>query len=39
MPMEHVRYNCAVCGSELNYQTTKHNGCVNCGHLPAHSAD
>ncbi len=32
-------YNCIECGSKMNYQTTKHNGCRNCGFLPHHSAD
>ena len=32
-------YDCAQCGRELSYVTTKHNGCPDCGHLPLHSAD
>lgn len=32
-------YNCVTCGSELDYKTTKHNGCPNCGSVPLHSAD
>jgi len=31
-------YRCD-CGVELDYQTTKHNGCPNCGFVPLHSAD
>ncbi len=37
--MEHVRYDCTNCGTELSYQRTKHTGCSSCGFLPAHSAD
>lgn len=37
--MSQAYYQCAECGTELDYQSTKHNGCPECGYLPAHSAD
>jgi len=36
--MNEMCYVCE-CGEELNYQTTKHNGCPSCGRMPLHSAD
>ncbi len=36
--MINANYNCE-CGRELSYETTKHNGCPNCGFVPFHSAD
>ena len=32
-------YRCVECGYELDYQTTKHNGCPECGFIPQHGAD
>jgi len=33
--MKQNHYTCANCGpGQLSYQTTKHNGCANCGFLP-----
>ena len=37
--MQQSQYECLNCGAQLSYKTTKHNGCANCGYLPAHSAD
>ena len=37
--MTETRYKCPDCGTELSYQTTKHNGCDECGFVPAHSAE
>ncbi|AGB33777.1 hypothetical protein Natpe_4052 (plasmid) [Natrinema pellirubrum DSM 15624] len=37
--MVESHYKCRNCGRELHYQTTKHNGCLNCGLVPHHSAD
>lgn len=37
--MKQNHYTCANCGQQLSYQTTKHNGCANCGFLPLHGAD
>lgn len=37
--MTDAHYECAECGRELHYQTTKHNGCPDCGTVPLHSAD
>jgi hypothetical protein len=36
--MKAAHYECE-CGRELDYQTTKHNGCPDCGRVPLHSAD
>ena len=37
--MTDAHYECTGCGRKLHYQTTKHNGCPNCGTVPLHSAD
>ena len=37
--MQQNHYTCSNCGRRMSYQTTKHNGCAGCGHLPLHSAD
>lgn len=37
--MAEFHYRCENCGVELNYTTTKHNGCPSCGFMPLHSAD
>ncbi len=37
--MTDPQYKCTNCSRELSYQTTKHNGCPDCGFVPLHSAD
>jgi DNA-directed RNA polymerase subunit RPC12/RpoP len=37
--MSTQHYICPDCDQELSYETTKHDGCPECGFVPAHSAD
>ena len=32
-------YDCPDCGEPMSYETTKHNGCDNCGFVPPHGAE
>ncbi len=37
--MTETQYKCTRCSAALDYRTTKHVGCPECGTIPAHSAD